>query len=292
MTDTPGTHSRIPPEWTASLAVLARISAATDRAEVVRAHRVLSRVVDDFVNDIPVGWEAIAIALLSNCVHTMQSAVNAIERLPTENAYASLDAATVATLKALPAARELVSVALDADASSLLEEVRRLDVELSNAGALLTQKSKRYEQLVALAADDTLAASYAEEAVTESRRADHWRAGAVTALVFALVLTAVIVVRHVQATKTNVSDLAARAALTAALAAFGTYLQRQATMHRGREEAARAAELRLRTVGPFTAHLSEESAARLREQVGLSVLAQEAQAVGLINRRGETNEQP
>lgn len=135
-------------------------------------------------------------------------------------------------------------------------------------------KSDNLAKLLALTADDALARSYADQASAERARADRWRLAAVAVLTSSVGLGAITVLKSL-GSGMEMANLIGRVALSAAIAALGGYLQHQASIHRAREERAREAELKLRTIGPYSAGLSDTEASRIRTELALQIFTGE-----------------
>ena len=236
------------------------------------ALQIVKRVKD--VTDLePEGeWASFAVGLLGPGLINIIGSVTSIEPLPSSNAYEPLDVASAAVLSSLPALHEVLLLSSSESVSTVVRASKELEKQLEEAREAVSSKSDALSRLLSLTADDTLASSYSNQALDERKRADRWRVAAVTLLSSAVALAAVTVFVSLSA-GLDIEHLIGRVGLSGALAALGGYLQHQASLHRNRESRARDAELKLRTIGPYSASLPAEEAARVRTELGLSIFA-------------------
>lgn len=261
-----------PSEWRALADELAAVAQRDDRREIQTALSALRRAIVTYSEDTPPHWDAVAAAVTSNGIRTLKAATNALRRMPSPAAYGQLDQGAVSLLTAIPALHEIRLLSTGESVSAVVQASEALQLKIVSAEEAVTGQSERLSKLLSLAADDTLASSYAAQATAESKRADRWRIAAVSVLGVAVAFAAITVFRSLSL-ETDLQQIAGRLGLSAALAAFGTYLQHQAGLHRSREGEARHNELVLRTIGPYSASLPDDEASALRSRVAVSIFA-------------------
>lgn len=259
-------------DWGVLEKQIAKVAEDDPREEVAVARQVAGAISDALPSGERSPWLTLAETVLEPSYRSMQAAINALTRLPSEAGYKNLLSASGSALATLPAVHEARVISLSEEAAAGIQATNELKAEIAKARLVIDGESARFAQLMSLAADDTLARSYAGEAERESRRADRWRIATVALLLIAVAIAAFAAVKTFSETIDS-KEAAARLGLSAAIASFAAYLQHQATIHRKREGAARSAELRLRTIGPFSASLPEAEAASIRVAVGMALFA-------------------
>jgi hypothetical protein len=233
---------------------------------------VVARIHDVIQDRLGTEWLPAAELILASSHRRFRSSLNALANLPSDSAYSGLASATTAAIGCLPALREIEMLAGTGAAGSILAVSEKLQQRVSQASAAVEVDVAKFAHLLSLSADETLAASYARYAANQSNKADRWRAAAVATFGLAVALAAVVVLRALSDVAAP-EDLVGRIGLSLALAGLGGYLQHQSALHRLREGQARALEMKLRTLGPFSAGLPVDDAAKLRAAVGLALFA-------------------
>lgn len=267
-------------DWASVRDQLVALSQSDDHEAIALAVQILNRVIATYSDEIGTGWANLALSVISPPLRQMRGAVNAITRLPSESAYLQLSLASAALLASLPPLHEILLLSSTERVSAVVRAADELETRIAEATEAVTRESDQFSQLLSLAADQTLASSYSVQAAAESTKADRWRAAAVTVLGLSVAFAAFTVFRTLSM-DVDFADVGGRLGLSAALAAFGGYLQHQSSLHRRREGSARATELKLRTIGPFSASLPPDEAARVRTTVGLTLFgALDAQEIG------------
>jgi hypothetical protein len=266
-------------DWETLRADLSSIDERDHRPETRLALSIVVQVCDLLSSKTDLEWLTWGQVLLAPAYRHLRSSVSTITNMPSEAAYAGLKTATLTTVTVVPTLRELDFTGSHASASSLMNATTALQGQIAAASSAVEADAARFAQIISLSTDDALARSYAAYAAAESKRADRWRIAAVSVFAIAVALAAAVVL-HSLGGSPEPQDLAARASLSAALAVLGAYLQHQSALHRGREGDARTLEMRLRTLGPFSAALPADDAAKMRSVVGLAIFAADGPAMG------------
>lgn len=274
--DSDADHRQVPALLgTLLLKRLTDLSARDDRRELRIATQVLDRVQQIQQLEVAPDWRSFTDAILGPAMRKTAAVTSNVEKLPSEHAYEQLDVASKELLAALPALHEIILMASAESVSVVVNAAHELETQLIETRDQVTRESESLSKLLALMADDTLASSYAHQAAAEQSRADRWRGAAVILLTLAVALAAFTVFISISS-GLALDHLIGRVGLSGALAGLGAYLQHQASLHRTREEYARSAELKLRTVGPYSAILPPEDAARVRSELASKLFGSES----------------